>query len=103
MRAIVPPTKTPLPAVIVPLLLMPPDTMASLVTKMPFPSVDAVMCPALMTAPPTEALLMVMPVRLGWLTPAAVSVPVMVLVTSPVTVMPLMLMQLTAAELLTED
>ena len=56
-----------------------------------------------MMAPPTEALLMVMPVRLGWLAPAAVSVPVMVLVTSPVTVMPLMLMQLTAAELLTED
>ena len=56
-----------------------------------------------MTAPPTEAsLTTVMPVRLGRLPPVAVSVPVPVLVTSPVTVMPLILMQLMAAELLTE-
>ena len=60
------------------------------------------MWPALMMAPPTEALLMVMPVRVGWLAPVAVSVPVLVLVTLPVTVMPLILMQLMAAELLTE-
>ena len=60
------------------------------------------MVPALTMAPPTEALLMVMPVRVGAVAPVAVMVPVPVLVTLPVTVMPLMLMQLMAAELLTE-
>ncbi|MGB7035295.1 MAG: hypothetical protein WBD71_07190 [Xanthobacteraceae bacterium] len=49
-----------------------------------------------------RSVLMVMPVRVGWLEPVAVGVPVLVLVTLPVTVMPLMLMQLMAAELLTE-
>ena len=56
-----------------------------------------------MTAPPTEAsLTTVMPVRVGRLPPITVNVPVLVLVTLPVTLMPSILMQLMAAELLTE-
>jgi hypothetical protein len=86
---------------------MPPKTAALLSTRMPFAETPsfAVMLPLLITAPPTEALLMVMPVRVGAVVPVAVMTPVLggpVLVTLPVTVMPLMLMQLMAAELLTE-
>jgi hypothetical protein len=74
-----------------------------LVTKIPWPEVDVVvMWPALTTAPPTEALLIVMPVCVGALVPVAVSVPVLVLVTLPVTVEFWMLIQLMAPELVTD-
>ncbi|MFY9694171.1 MAG: hypothetical protein WAK35_10555 [Xanthobacteraceae bacterium] len=74
-------------AVIVPALLMPPNTAALLVTKMPLPEVPEVMLPALTMAPPTVALVMVMPVRVGAVAPVAVMrPPVELLVTLPVTV-----------------
>jgi hypothetical protein len=75
--------------------------MALLVMRMPFPDVPEVIRPALTTAPPIELLLMVMPVRVGAALPVPVITPVEVLVTSLVTVIPVMSMQLMLAELLT--
>ena len=89
------------PPEIVPLLAMPPDTTASLSIRIPSPDC-AVMVPRLETAPPTLALLMVIPVAVGGVVPLVVIVPVPVLVTLPVTVALLkMLMQVMAAELVT--
>ena len=61
------------------------------------------MTPALLMTPPTDALLMVMPVAVGAVVPFGVIVPAPVLVTLPVTTKPLLIvMQLMAAGLTTE-
>src|SRR5579871_3209831 len=90
-------------AEMLPELMMPPETVALLLIWMPSPFAD-VMVPALEMVPPTTALLMVMPSRVGgaFAAPVAEMVPVLVLVTSPVTVAVWMLMQLMAIELVTE-
>jgi hypothetical protein len=52
-------------AEIVPVLLMPPETIALSVMEMPFPNVPVVIQPALTTAPPIELLVaMTMPTLL---------------------------------------
>ena len=48
---------------------------------MPLPKVPEVILPALTMAPPTVALVMVMPVRVGAVAPVAVMTPVELLVT----------------------
>ena len=76
-------------AEMVPELMMPPETMALFVTKMPLP-LFAVMCPALLILPPTEALLVtVMPVAAGAVAPLVVIVPVPLLTTLPLKEVPL--------------
>ena len=84
---------------IVPELLMPPETIAPLI-KMPFSG--ALISPSLTTAPSIKLLAMVMPLS-NTPPPGAVITPPEWLVTLPVTVMPLMAMQLMLAELSTES
>ena len=83
-----PPTAMALPpALIVPELVMPPETAALLVTRIPllFDVACVVIWPALIIAPPIVLLLMVMPVRVGAVAPIAVMMPLLLLMTSPAT------------------
>jgi hypothetical protein len=83
-------------------LVIPPETEALLLTMMPTPVPPAVIAPELMIVPWTLALLIVMPVAVGTLTPVGVIVPIVVLVTLPDTVALLTSMQLIADEFETD-